>query len=58
MSKEDLKKNVWNTEDFVDSNTINVYIHRLRDNLRECKEIEIINERKLGYKLLIKKDLC
>lgn len=58
VSKEDLKKNVWNTEDFVDSNTINVYIHRLRDNLRECKEIEIINERKLGYKLLIKKDLC
>ncbi|MCE4984012.1 winged helix-turn-helix domain-containing protein [Staphylococcus sp. UMB10092B] len=58
VSKDDLKKNVWDTEDFVDSNTINVYIHRLRDNLRVCKEIEIINERKLGYKLLIKKDLC
>ncbi|MFN0582402.1 transcriptional regulatory, C terminal family protein [Staphylococcus epidermidis] len=49
---------MWDTEDFVDSNTINVYIHRLRDSLKNCKEIEIINERKLGYKILIRKDLC
>ncbi|WP_409162352.1 winged helix-turn-helix domain-containing protein [Staphylococcus epidermidis] len=58
VSKEELKKGVWDTEDFVDSNTINVYIHRLRDSLKNCKEIEIINERKLGYKILIRKDLC
>ncbi|MGV2992838.1 winged helix-turn-helix domain-containing protein [Staphylococcus epidermidis] len=58
VSKEELKKGVWDTEDFVDSNTINVYIHRLRDSLKDCKEIEIINERKLGYKILIRKDLC
>ncbi|PTE90460.1 response regulator receiver domain/transcriptional regulatory protein [Staphylococcus epidermidis] len=58
VSKEELKKGVWDTEDFVDSNTINVYIHRLRDSLKDCREIEIINERKLGYKILIRKDLC
>lgn len=58
VSKEELKKGVWDTEDFVDSNTINVYIHRLRDSLKDCKEIEIINERKLGYKILIRRDLC
>lgn len=57
VTKDALKKNVWNTEDFVDSNTINVYIHRLRNNLRDYKEIEIINERKKGYKILLKKDL-
>ncbi|MGX0910335.1 winged helix-turn-helix domain-containing protein [Staphylococcus sp. HMSC036D05] len=54
VSSKDLKNQVWNTLEYIDSNTINVYIHRLRCNLQTCDNLEIINKRATGYKLVIK----
>lgn len=54
VSSKDLKIQVWDTLEYVDSNTINVYIHRLRYHLQNCDNLEIINKRSTGYKLVIK----
>lgn len=54
VSSKDLKIQVWDTLEYVDSNTINVYIHRLRYHLQTCNNLEIVNKRSTGYKLVIK----
>ena len=54
VSREELKNQVWHTQKYVGSNTINVYIHRLRHNLQHCDDLEIINKRAIGYILVIK----
>ncbi|MFO3689021.1 winged helix family transcriptional regulator [Staphylococcus felis] len=54
VSKKKLIESVWLTSKYIDSNTINVHIHRLREHLRECHKVDIVTERSIGYKLILK----
>ena len=46
---------VWGQDDYFVGRSLDVFITKLRKYLKEDREIEIINIRSIGYKLIIPK---
>ncbi len=45
---------IWNNDNYFTARSMDVYISKLRKYLREDKNIEIINEHGIGYRLVVK----
>ena len=55
FTKQQLMDDIWGYDSETDSNTIKVYINRLRNKFESCNEFEIKSSRGVGYKAEIKK---
>jgi DNA-binding response OmpR family regulator len=51
-SKKKILETIWGDDNFFNSRTLDVFITRLRKHLQEDKEVQIINVRGVGYKLV------
>ena len=54
FTKQQIMDEIWGYETETDYNTIKVYINRLRNKLEGCTDFEIISQRGVGYKAVIK----
>ena len=53
-TRQQIMDDIWGMTSDTESHTVDVHINRLRDRLRENKDIEIITVRGLGYKVVVK----
>ncbi|MDR0537687.1 MAG: response regulator transcription factor [Tannerellaceae bacterium] len=53
VSREDILRNVWRNDSYYNARSMDVYITKLRDKLREDKLVGIINVHGKGYKLVV-----
>ena len=51
VSKEALLQELWQTDEFIDSNTLNVKMTRLRKKLAEIGFAHLVTKRGVGYAL-------
>lgn len=51
-SKKKILETIWGDDNFFNSRTLDVFITKLRKHLQEDKEVQIINVRGVGYKLV------
>ena len=56
LSRKDLIDDLWEHENFFTGRSLDVFISRIRTYLKEDPQVRIINIRKAGYQLVIKKD--
>lgn len=52
LTRKTLLLNVWKSDDFFSSRSLDVYISKLRRHLRPDPSVQIINYRGFGYKLI------
>jgi len=50
FTRQQLMDEIWGMETETDERTVDVHINRLRDKIGDCKDIQIITVRGLGYK--------
>lgn len=53
VEASDLLKELWGDDNFFNLRSLNVYITRLRNRLKDDPSIEIANIRNVGYKLIV-----
>ena len=53
FTRQQLMDEIWGMETETDERTVDVHINRLRDKIKDCKDIEIVTIRGLGYKARI-----
>ncbi|MBE9602091.1 response regulator transcription factor [Pedobacter sp. MC2016-24] len=56
LTRKDLIDDLWEHENFFTGRSLDVFISRIRTYLKEDPQVRIINIRKAGYQLVIKKD--
>jgi DNA-binding response OmpR family regulator len=54
LSRDLALNRVWQDNDYLKGRSLNVYVSRLRSNLKEDKNIEILNVHGEGYRLIVK----
>lgn len=54
FTRQQLMDEIWGMETETDERTVDVHINRLRDKIKDCRDIEIVTIRGLGYKALLK----
>jgi DNA-binding response OmpR family regulator len=54
FTRNQLMDEFWGTESDSTPRTVDVYITKIRDKLKDCKDIEIVTVHGLGYKAVIK----
>ena len=53
VSRDDLMAKIWESDDYIDENTLSVNVNRLRKKLKEIGlEDFIMTKKGLGYKLV------
>ena len=52
FTRQQLMDEIWGMETETDERTVDVHINRLRDKIKNCKDIQIVTIRGLGYKAL------
>jgi DNA-binding response OmpR family regulator len=52
LNKQQLLNVVWGDDNFFNSRTLDVFITRLRKHLKKDPQVQIINVRGMGYKLV------
>lgn len=50
FTRQQLMDEIWGFDSETDERTVDVHINRLRERLKDCKDLEIITIRGLGYK--------
>ncbi|MFZ1291522.1 MAG: response regulator transcription factor [Melioribacteraceae bacterium] len=53
LTRETALKNIWKDDNYFTSRSMDVYVTKLRNYLREDESIEIINVHGIGFKLII-----
>jgi len=52
FTRHQLMDEIWGMDSDTDERTVDVHINRLREKLKDCKDIQIITVRGLGYKVV------
>ncbi len=50
FTRQQLMDEIWGMDSETDERTVDVHVNRLRDKLKECRDIQIVTVRGLGYK--------
>lgn len=53
-TRQQIMDDIWGMTSETDTHTVDVHINRLRDRLRDNRDIEIVTVRGLGYKVVVK----
>lgn len=53
VPKEELLQTIWGDDSFLNSRSLDVFISRLRKYLRPAPQVEIVNQRGVGYMLIV-----
>lgn len=54
FTRQQILDDIWGTEEYVDSHTLDVHISRLRERFKDNTDFEIVTIRGLGYRVVIK----
>ncbi|MCP5061855.1 MAG: response regulator transcription factor, partial [Ignavibacteriae bacterium] len=54
LNRDIALEKIWNTNNYFTARSMDVYISKLRNYLQQDKNIEIINEHGIGFRLVIK----
>ena len=54
FTRRQLLDEIWGMESMADERTVDVHIKRIRERYRDSNDFEIVTERRLGYKAVIK----
>lgn len=53
VHKSQIMQNIWGDDHFLNSRSLDVFISRLRKYLKAAPEVEIVNQRGVGYMLIV-----